>query len=333
MIGLNHMCFGYNIHIGQKPLSEEQFKKVAEYRGPEDAKLCVELGCLPSPYLQYYYHTSKRVKELQEKELSRAQEVLLVEKEVYADYSNPECCTKPQSILKRGGGGYSEIAIGFIDAVWNNRDTWMVVNVPNNGTVEWLPDDAVIETGCMVNASGINALNMAPSPKAVRGLICAVKNYEQLAIEAAVTGSVETAELALLAHPLVKDCLLYTSGNHQIVNQSVAGKKSLYNECDGDKRNKRRQNHNCLGNTGKILSSAFIQSNRQCYITKSSRGGKKQEVADGVSQHAPRSRGRHEQKAKVVQPAPVTIKNSLCVAVVFKRKRKTKHRHVVKQDN
>ena len=81
----------------------------------------------------------------------------------------------------------------------------MVVNVPNNGTVEWLPDDAVIETGCMVNASGINALNMAPSPKAVRGLICAVKNYEQLAIEAAVTGSVETAELALLAHPLVKD--------------------------------------------------------------------------------------------------------------------------------
>ena len=95
--GLNHMCFGYNIHIGQKPLSEEQFKKVAEYRGPEDAKLCVELGCLPSPYLQYYYHTSKRVKELQEKELSRAQEVLLVEKEVYADYSNPECCTKPVS--------------------------------------------------------------------------------------------------------------------------------------------------------------------------------------------------------------------------------------------
>lgn len=203
LAGLNHMNFAYNITVNGKPLTEEQFRTVATYRGEQDAELCIKLGCLPSPYLQYYYHKSKRVRELQERKLSRAEEVLLVEKEVYKDYADPNCDTKPASILKRGGGGYSEIALNVISAIYNNKDSWITVNVPNRGTLPWLPDDAVIETGCMVNASGIHPLRMAPVPEAVRGLISAVKNYEQLAVEAAVTGSVETAELALLAHPLV----------------------------------------------------------------------------------------------------------------------------------
>ena len=205
LIGLNHLNFAYNITVKDKKLTPEEFEIVAKYRGEQDAELCINIGALPAPYLQYYYHTSKRIKELSEKELSRAQEVLLVEEEVYRDYADPNCCTKPASIVKRGGGGYSEIALGLISAIYNDKDTWITVNVPNNGTVDWLPDDAVIETACMVNASGIRPLNVSPAPKAVRGLIGAVKTYEQLAVEAAVTGSVKTAELALLAHPLVGD--------------------------------------------------------------------------------------------------------------------------------
>jgi 6-phospho-beta-glucosidase len=205
MIGLNHMNFGYNIHVGGKPLTAEQFRTVATYRGPEDAELCIQLGGLPSPYLQYYFHTAKRVRELGEKELSRAEQVLLVEKEVFADFANPAFDTKPESLKKRGGGGYSEIALGFISAIWNDRDTWMVLNVPNQGVVRWLPDDAVIETACLVNAAGARPLSMAPPPRAVVGLVAAVKNYEQLTVEAAMTGRVDLAELALLAHPLVGD--------------------------------------------------------------------------------------------------------------------------------
>lgn len=205
LIGLNHLNFAYNITIKNKPLTEEQFRTVATYRGEQDAELCMDIGALPSPYLQYYYHTSKRVKELKAKEFSRAEEVLQVEKEVYKDYADPNCDTKPASILKRGGGGYSEIALGLISAIYNDRDTWITVNVPNRGTVSWLPDDAVIETACIVNAAGVRPLNVAPAPKAVRGLISAVKNYEQLTVEAAVTGDMKTAELALLAHPLVGD--------------------------------------------------------------------------------------------------------------------------------
>lgn len=203
LAGLNHLNFAYNITVKGKPLTEEEFRKVATYRGEADAEMCIKLGALPSPYLQYYYHKSKRVKELQEKEMCRAEEVLSVEKEVYRDYADPNCDTKPASIAKRGGGGYSEIALGVISAIYNDKDTWITVNVPNRGTFNWLPDDAVIEAACIVNASGIRPINVGPVPRSVRGLICAVKNYEQLAVEAAVTGDVATAEMALLAHPLV----------------------------------------------------------------------------------------------------------------------------------
>jgi 6-phospho-beta-glucosidase len=79
------------------------------------------------------------------------------------------------------------------------------VNVPNNGAVPFLPADASIETACIVNASGIRPLTFGSLPKSVWGLVCAVKNYESLTVEAAVEGDRDKALLALLAHPLVMD--------------------------------------------------------------------------------------------------------------------------------
>ncbi len=57
----------------------------------------------------------------------------------------------------------------------------------------------------MVKASGIHALQVREVPKTVWGIIAAVKNYEQLAVEAAVSGSRDIALMALMAHPLVAD--------------------------------------------------------------------------------------------------------------------------------
>jgi 6-phospho-beta-glucosidase len=37
------------------------------------------------------------------------------------------------------------------------------------------------------------------------GLVASVKNYEQLTVEAAMTGDKTTALYALMAHPLVRD--------------------------------------------------------------------------------------------------------------------------------
>jgi len=92
-----------------------------------------------------------------------------------------------------------------LEAIHCNKDTQMVINVPNKGAIKFLPDNAVVEIGCLVNKKGITPLNVSEIPEMSWGLISAVKNYEQLAVEAAVLGDVRKAKLALLAHPLVRE--------------------------------------------------------------------------------------------------------------------------------
>ena len=74
----------------------------------------------------------------------------------------------------------------------------------NNGAISFLPDSAVVEVGCLVNKTGMQALHVTEVPSMCWGLVAAVKNYEQLAVEAAVEGDVRKMKLALLAHPLVR---------------------------------------------------------------------------------------------------------------------------------
>ena len=112
---------------------------------------------------------------------------------------------KTKTLAKRGGGGYSKVAIGVMDAIYNDTGKWMVINVANNGTVRFLDDDAVIETACYVSKNGMKPLTIADYPKAIVGLVSAVKNYESLAVEAAITGDKDLALQALVAHPLVRD--------------------------------------------------------------------------------------------------------------------------------
>ncbi len=207
-IGLNHMNFISNITIDGRPVTREEFDALAEQNGHDvDPELSKLLGVLVSPYLQYYYHTGAKVEKLRGQKQTRGEYVQELEKEIFAAYADPANADKPAALGKRGGGGYSEVAMNFVNAVYNNDDTEQVVNVPNNGAIPFLPDSAVVEINCLVNRRGPSPLHKSPSsiPPMCWGLIAAVKNYEQLAVEAAVEGSVTKMKWALLAHPLVRE--------------------------------------------------------------------------------------------------------------------------------
>lgn len=204
-VGLNHMNFISNVTIDGRPITQEEFEKLAERNRSVDPELTRLLGVLTSPYLQWYYQTTKRVGELKAAPLTRGEEVQLLEKEVYDGYADPNNADTPEALYRRGGGGYSEVAMNFVNAVYNNVDTEMVVNVPNNGAIPFLPDSAVVEIPCLVNRRGMSPLHVGQVPPMCWGLIAAVKNYEQLAVEAAVEGDVTKMKWALLAHPLVRE--------------------------------------------------------------------------------------------------------------------------------
>ncbi|MCL2819551.1 MAG: 6-phospho-beta-glucosidase [Oscillospiraceae bacterium] len=205
IFGLNHLNYAYNITIKGRSLTKHELNKVASDVDTVSAELSVKLGVILSGYLQYYYHRNTVLKKLQKEKKSRGEVVLEMEKEIFKDFNNPEFADKPPSLKKRGGGGYSTVATDVMTAIYNNNDTWHVVNVPNNGVFKFLPDNAVVETAVLINSSGIKPVTAEPPPKAVWGLISMVKNYEMLTAEAAVTGDYDTALMALTHHPLVGD--------------------------------------------------------------------------------------------------------------------------------
>ncbi len=203
--GLNHLSFSYNIYIDNRPVTPEEFDVLANAVGCVDPELIKAIGAVPIGYLQYYFHTGKKVRELQQAPQTRGEQVLELEKEIYEQFADPACHDKPEALWKRGGGGYSDVAIGVMDALYNGTTLQTVGNIPNRGTLPFLDDDAVIETPILVDRSGIRGVKVGEPPKAVQGLIKAVKAYEQLTVEAAHTGDRMTAVMALTMHPLVKD--------------------------------------------------------------------------------------------------------------------------------
>jgi 6-phospho-beta-glucosidase len=175
---------------------------------PEDGdfpkRLVETIGLLPCYYLRYYYRTSAVLAE-QKSHPTRAEEVMEIERATLARYADPALVERPDELSQRGGAWYNTAAVNFIRAVTRDSGQRQVLNVLNNGTIAGLPDDATVEVPCTVTAAGAVPLPVAPPPEHAAGLMEAVKAYERLTIDAALSGSRRTALQALLAHPLVRD--------------------------------------------------------------------------------------------------------------------------------
>ena len=69
-------------------------------------------------------------------------------------YSDPDLAEKPALLAERGGALYSTAAISLIDAVENDKREYHVVNVKNQGALEFMGYDDVIEAKCLVGKEG-----------------------------------------------------------------------------------------------------------------------------------------------------------------------------------
>jgi 6-phospho-beta-glucosidase len=91
-----------------------------------------------------------------------------------------------------------------MDAVYNDKDECMPVNVPSAGTAPGFDRTTVIETIGRCNAAGIEPLPTPPLPARVRGLVDALAGYQHAAADAAWSGTWRDGVAALAAHPLVR---------------------------------------------------------------------------------------------------------------------------------
>lgn len=214
-IGLNHLSVMNHAYYQGKDrildaVSVENTESVVKniQKDAEMDAVAKELGCLLSPYMQYFY-TEKEALQHEKMEAigltgTRAAQVKEVEKNLFECYKDVNLREKPAALAKRGGARYSMAAICLIDSIYNDTNDVQVVDVFNNGIIPQLPDDVVIEVNCRIGRNGAAPL-ASDVPSSVLGLIEQVKAYEEFTIEAAITGDRNKALIALLNNPLVHD--------------------------------------------------------------------------------------------------------------------------------
>ena len=206
-LGLNHLTW----HRGFVVDGEDIWPQILEGYLEElradpdpawDPRTVEVLGMVPNYYLQYYYHTDRKLAAQENWPPSRAEEVMGIEADLLAQYAEPDRTEPPEDLMKRGGAYYSTLATQLLDAHYNDLGETHVINVRHGGMVPGWPEDWVLEMPCRVDRAGIHPLPAEPLPPVCFGLLAHVKAYELLTVEAAVHGDRDAAYQALLAHPL-----------------------------------------------------------------------------------------------------------------------------------
>jgi 6-phospho-beta-glucosidase len=207
-VGLNHLTWELGVRLGGPDGADVLPRLLAEHAAVIAADLRLPravldlLGAVPSYYLRYYYAHDEVVRELDGRP-SRAAEVAAMERELLALYADPALEEKPDLLARRGGAFYSEAAVALAAALLRDTGEVQVVNAYNNGTLPFLPDDAVIEVPAAVGAFGVRPLPVPALDPLYAGLIAGVTAYEDLALRAALHGGRDRVFKALLAHPLI----------------------------------------------------------------------------------------------------------------------------------
>lgn len=218
--GLNHMVWAHEVILKGENVTNKVIEMLCDGAAltmnnikeePWSPEFLRALGAIPCPYHRYFYQTQTMLQdEIKQaaNEGTRAEQVMKVEKELFELYQDPNLDHKPEQLSFRGGSFYSEVAIELVCAIHNNLGTRLVVNTTNNGAIIGLPDDAAIETDCIIDSQGAHPLAFGHLPDSMHGLTQQIKAFERLTIEAAVHGNKEAALLALVTNPLIGDAQL-----------------------------------------------------------------------------------------------------------------------------
>jgi 6-phospho-beta-glucosidase len=206
-VGLNHLTWIRAVWVDGRDVLDEVLGGFGDTLAHEiglPRALLDDLGAIPSYYLRYFYAEREVVQE-QRMRPPRAQTVAEIERKLLDLYRDPSLNEKPALLEQRGGAFYSEAATQLVASLANGTGDVQVVDVRNNGTLAGLADDDVVEVPARIERDGPVPLAQPPLSPELLGLVQHVSAYERLAARAAVTRDPDTARLALLANPLVRE--------------------------------------------------------------------------------------------------------------------------------
>lgn len=233
--GLNHLGWLREVYSGGEPQlgrlwqNEELLRKA--YRVPLfDSQSLKALRLLPTEYVYYYDQPTRAFDNVRRAGQSRGQVIEELTRALFESLARPGAgdlvaiyksylWSRSASYMQIEAGGdgvtapapstglsgYDRIALGVLRAIHFDANTIIPLSVVNRGNIACLQPDDVIEVPCVVSANGAQPLHVAPVPEKIVPLLTAVKAYERLTVQAALTRSLDAARAALAANPLVPD--------------------------------------------------------------------------------------------------------------------------------
>jgi len=239
--GLNHLGWVRKILYNGMDVLPQFLTQMENGIIPEELPFTLHLlrsiKMIPNEYNYYFYSAKKSVNMILRSENSRGEQIASLNHEFFNDlrkiHDNEEALAKryqtyqlerwktymkaetgtviqeldasPEEIKKMAEEGYAGVALDLIEGLRGNNSQILILNTLNNGAIEGMPADASVEIPVYVTSGLLRPMNVGPVPDENLGLMKIVKCYEQLTIDAAVTGSYEKALHALTIHPLVAD--------------------------------------------------------------------------------------------------------------------------------
>jgi 6-phospho-beta-glucosidase len=205
-----------------------------------DRALVDRIGMWLNEYLFYFYYAERAVEAINSDAKTRGEEIVELNKKLldqlraidaqrdpaaglqafynylhrrhatYMHYAQPDAPSieqadqaAPPPAETPDAEGYAGVALGIIEALETGVPLYTALNVPNQGAIDCMRPEDVVEVSCVVDRDGVRPLPIGAIPEPQELLMRQVKLYERLTVEAIRTRSRATAVAALMAHPLV----------------------------------------------------------------------------------------------------------------------------------
>lgn len=200
-----------NVVFNGVPVSSEQIYKqfIPHYGFPFDLRLYKIYGLLPAPRYYWRYHLDQDALIAEQRS---GQYVSMAG--FYLQHSVPRLFEGLSQRLERSSQhlrvshredsrGHGDLAVRVISAMVGGPSQTLVVNVPNQGSLSNLPQDAIVEVAATVDRQGPHPFAMGPLPQALLGYQHALVLSQELTVGAALAGDRAMLLQAIVAHPLI----------------------------------------------------------------------------------------------------------------------------------
>ncbi|QQK07276.1 6-phospho-alpha-glucosidase [Miniphocaeibacter halophilus] len=160
---------------------------------------------LPNTYDQYYLYPDYKVKQL-DPNFTRADEVMQSrEKRVFSECREVIKEDKLGDKFENISDAHAEMMINVATAIAYNKNNRHILIVENNGIIENMQNDAMVEVVCELGANGPRPLSIGKIPQFYLGLLVNQVSSEKLLVDAYFDNSYQKALEAFTINRLIND--------------------------------------------------------------------------------------------------------------------------------